>query len=184
MEKQKLNEFLTSPYTIYLYGEINGELAKHVVQKIAEFCKQWTENGIPESERQVVVRINSPGGSIVDGFAILDNIQASNVKIVTIAEGMAASMGAFLLAVAGTKGYRLAFKNAEIMIHQPLGGAQGQATDLEIIVARMQKVKNKLNAFMAEATGKSIHEIEAATDRDNFLSAKEAYGFGLIDLII
>lgn len=184
MEKQKLYEVLSSPYTVFLYGEVNGELAKQVVQQIAEFRKQWTENGIPENEREIVVRINSPGGSIVDGYAILDNLKATGVKIITVAEGMAASMGAFLLSVAGTKGYRLAFANTEILIHQPLGGAQGQATELEILVARMQKVKSRLNSLMAEATDKSVQEIESATDRDNFLTAEEALTFGLIDQII
>lgn len=184
MEKQKLNEILSSPYTVFLFGEINTDMAKRVAQQIVEFGKQWIEKGIPESEREIVVRINSPGGSIVEGFAILDNLRATGVRIITIAEGMAASMGAFLLSVAGTRGYRLAFRHAEILIHQPLGGAQGQASELEIVVARMQKVKKNLNMLMAEATGKSIHEIEAATDRDNYMSAKEAYGFGLIDQII
>ncbi len=184
MEKQRVYDILSSPYALFLYGEVNSELAKYVVQQIAEFRKQWVENGIPESEREVVIRINSPGGSIVDGYAILDNLRATGVKIVTIAEGMAASMGAFLLAVAGTKGNRFAFQNAEILIHQPLGGAQGQASELEIVIARMQKVKRRLNFLMAEATGKSMEKIEAATDRDNFLSADEALEFGLIDYVI
>lgn len=184
MERQKLQEVLSSPYTVFLYGEVNGELAKQIVQQIAEFCRQWIENGIPESEREIVVRINSPGGSVVDGYAILDNLKATGFRIITVAEGMAASMGAFLLSVAGTKGARLAFQNAEILIHQPLGGAQGQATELEIVVARMQKVKRRLNYLMSEATGKSVQEIEAATDRDHFLTAEEALAFGLIDQII
>lgn len=184
MEKQKMYEILSSPYTIFLYGEVNGELAKYVVQQIAEFRKQWVENGVPESERELIVRINSPGGSVVDGYAILDNLRAAGAKVITIAEGMAASMGAFLLTVAGTKGNRFAFPNTELLVHQPLGGAQGQTTELEIIVARMQKVKRRLNCLMAEATGKSLEQIEAATDRDNFLSAEEALEFGLIDYII
>lgn len=184
MEKQRIYEILSSPYTLYLYGEVNNELAKYVVQQIGEFRKQWVETGILESEREIIVRINSPGGSIVDGYAILDNLRAMNVKVTTIAEGMAASMGAFLLSVAGTKGNRFAFQNAEILIHQPLGGAQGQATELEIVVARMQKIKQRLNFFMAKATGKSMEEIEAATDRDNFLFAEEALEFGLIDYVI
>lgn len=184
MENQTINEILSSPYTIYLYGEINGDLAKYAVQQIAEFRKQWVENGIPESEHLLTCRINSPGGSIVDGYAILDNLRASGAKVITIAEGIAASMGAFLLTVAGTKGYRFAFPNTELLVHQPLGGAQGQTTELEIVVARMQKVKCRLNFLMAEATGKSMEKIDAATDRDNFMSAEEALEFGLIDHII
>lgn len=184
MEKQRIYEVLSSPYTIFLYGDVNNELAKYVVQQIAEYRKQWVEKGIPDSEREIVVRINSPGGSIVDGYAILDNLRATGVRVVTIAEGMAASMSAFLLAVAGTKGTRFAFQNTELLIHQPLGGAQGQATELEIVVARMQKVKRRLNFLLAEATAKSMERIEAATDRDNFMSAREALEFGLIDYII
>lgn len=184
MQNQKIYKILSSPYTLFLYGEVNSELAKYVVQKIGEFHKQWLENGIPDNEREIVVRINSPGGSIVDGYAIMDNLKAAGVTVITIAEGMAASMGAFLLSVAGTKGNRFAFQNTELLIHQPLGGAQGQATELEIVVARMQKVKRRLNLLMSEATGKSVQEIEIATDRDNFLSAKEALEFGLIDSII
>lgn len=184
MEKQRINQILSSAYTLYLYGEVNNELAKYVVEKLAEFRKQWTENGIPESEREVVVRINSPGGVITDGYAILDNLKALGVNVITVAEGCAASMGAFLLGVAGTKGLRLAFPNSEILIHQPLGGAQGQATELQIIVARMQAVKSRINYLLAEATGKSPQEIETATDRDNYLTAQKARDFGLIDEII
>lgn len=184
MDKQKIADILSSPYTIFLYGEVNGELAKSIVKQLIEFHKQWIENGIPECERDIVVRINSPGGNIADGYAILDNLQAAGGRIITIAEGMAASMGAFLLAVAGARGCRLAFPNTEFLIHQPLGGAQGQATELEIVVARMQKIKKRLNEMLALATGKDFHEIEIATDRDNFLSAEEALAFGLIDQLI
>ncbi len=182
--KTKINELLGSQYTIFLYDEITREVALQTVQQIAGFRRQWIENGIPESEREIVIRINSPGGSIVDGYVILDNLNATGARIVTIAEGIAASMGAFLLSVAGTKGYRLAFRNTEILIHQPLGGAQGQATELEIIVARIRKNKERLNLLMAEATGKSIQAIELATDRDNYLTAEDALSFGLIDQII
>lgn len=181
--KTNVKDFLVSPYTIYLYGEIDTEMAASVVQKGVNFCREWIEKGIPENERYIVLRINSLGGSIVDGMDILDNLNAISPKVVTIAEGMAASMGAFLLC-SGTKGYRLAMPNSEILIHQPLGGIQGQAADLEIAVTRMKKVKQRLNKLMAEATGKSIKEIEYDTDRDNYMSPIEAKNYGLIDAII
>lgn len=181
--KTNVKDFLVSPYTIYLYGEITTEMAANVICEAVKFCREWIEKGIPENERHIVLRINSPGGSIVDGMDILDNLNSISPKIVTIAEGMTASMGAFLLC-SGTKGFRLAMPNSEILIHQPLGGIQGQATDLEIAVARMKKIKQRLNTYMAEATGKSINEIEIDTDRDNFMTAIEAKNYGLIDTII
>lgn len=184
MNKQTLNEILSSPYTIYLYGEVNETLAKETIQKISEITKSWNDNYVPDNERKLVVRINSPGGIIAQGYAILDNLKATEATIVTIAEGTAASISAILLAVAGTKGYRFAFKNASIMIHQPIGGVQGQAVEVEIVAERIKKTRHRLNALLAEATGQSIEKIEAATDRDNYMSAEEALEFGLIDYII
>ena len=181
--KANIKDILVSPYTIYLYGEIDTEMAANVVQNSVKICREWIEKGIPENERFIVLRINSPGGSIIDGMDILDNLNSISPKVITIAEGMAASMGAFLLC-SGAKGFRYAMPNAEILIHQPLGGIQGQAVDLEIAVTRMKKVRQRLNTLMAEATGKSIKEIEYDTDRDNFMSAIEAKNYGLIDAVI
>ena len=175
---------LYNPNTIFLYGEVNDEMAKHVTERIAEFQARWEEQGAPLSEREITLRINSPGGSITAGFAILDNVRATRLTIYTVAEGLAASMGAFLLAVAGSQGCRYSFPNSEILIHQPLGGAQGQATELEIVVRRMQKVKQRLNEMLSAVTGRGLSEIISATDRDNWMSASEALAFGLVDHII
>ena len=179
-----IEKILYSPNVIYLYGEVNDEMARSVVERLAELHKQWEEQGTPLNERHLVLRINSPGGSITAGYIVPDNVRITGLKVYTIAEGLAASMGAFLLAVAGTKGCRYAFRNSEVLIHQPLGGAQGQATELEIVVNRMQKVRKRLNELLAASTGKTVREIAAATDRDNWLSAQEALSFGLIDHVI
>ena len=127
--------------------------------------------------------INSPGGSVSAGFAIYDTMQYIKCDVSTICIGMAASMGAFLLA-GGTKGKRLALPNAEIMIHQPLGGAQGQATEIEIAAKHILHTKEKLNKILAENTGKPIDIIAADTDRDNWKTAEEAKEYGLIDKVI
>ena len=127
--------------------------------------------------------INSPGGVITDGLAIYDTMQYIKCDVSTICIGMAASMGAFLLA-AGTKGKRLALPNAEIMIHQPLGGAKGQATDIEIAAKHILRTKERLNAILAERTGQPIERIKEDTERDNYMSAQEALDYGLIDKII
>lgn len=179
-----IQQILYSPNTIHLYGEVNDEMAQSVEKRIAELQKGWGEQGTPLSERELVLRINSPGGSVTSGFAILDNVKAAGLTVYTIGEGLAASMGAFLLSVAGTKGCRYVFRNTEVLIHQPISGGQGQTSDLEIIVKRAQKLRNRLDQMLAEATKKSVYEITEATDRDNWLSAQEALNFGLIDHII
>jgi len=135
-----------------------------------------------DSEKDIYFYINSPGGSITDGMAIYDTMQYINADVVTICTGMAASMAAFLLS-AGTKGKRIALPNAEVMIHQPLGGAQGQATEIEIAAKRILFLREKLNKMMAEQTGQSVEVINRETDRDNFMTAEQAMEFGLIDKI-
>ncbi|MBF0713100.1 ATP-dependent Clp protease proteolytic subunit, partial [Gemella sp. GH3] len=125
----------------------------------------------------------SPGGSVTAGFAIYDTIQHIKPDVQTICIGMAASMGSFLLA-AGAKGKRFALPNAEVMIHQPLGGAQGQATEIEIAANHILKTREKLNRILAERTGQSIEKIQQDTDRDNFLTAEEAKEYGLIDEVM
>jgi ATP-dependent Clp protease, protease subunit len=134
-------------------------------------------------EKDISLYINSPGGSITAGMAIFDTMQFIKPKVQTICIGMAASMGAFLLA-AGEKGKRYALPNAEVMIHQPLGGAQGQATEIEIAAKRILFLREKLNGILAERTGQSLEVIAKDTDRDNFMTAERAKEYGLIDHII
>ncbi len=134
-------------------------------------------------EKDISIYINSPGGSITAGMAIYDTMQFIKPDVQTICIGMAASMGAFLLA-AGTKGKRYALPNAEIMIHQPLGGAQGQATDIEIAAKRILFLRDKLNKILSERTGQPLEVIQKDTDRDKFMTAEEAKEYGIIDHII
>ncbi|MDM5299531.1 ATP-dependent Clp endopeptidase proteolytic subunit ClpP [Bacillus pumilus] len=136
-----------------------------------------------DPEKDISIYINSPGGSITAGMAIYDTMQFIKPKVSTICIGMAASMGAFLLA-AGEKGKRYALPNSEVMIHQPLGGAQGQATEIEIAAKRILSLRDKLNHILAERTGQPIELIERDTDRDNFKTAEEALEYGLIDKVL
>ena len=136
-----------------------------------------------DPEKDISFYINSPGGSVPSGFAIFDTMNYIKCDVSTICMGMAASMGAFLLA-AGTPGKRYALPNAEIMIHQPLGGAQGQASDIKIAADHILRTRNKLNSILAKETGKPIEIIERDTDRDNFMSAEEALEYGLIDKVL
>jgi ATP-dependent Clp protease protease subunit len=134
-------------------------------------------------EKDITLYINSPGGSITAGMAIYDTMQYIKANVSTVCIGMAASMGAFLLA-AGEKGKRYALPNSEVMIHQPLGGAQGQATEIEIAAKRILFLRDKLNGILAERTGQPIEVIAKDTDRDNFMTAEQAKEYGLIDTII
>ena len=136
-----------------------------------------------DPDKDINIYINSPGGSVTAGMAIYDTMQYIKCDVSTICVGMAASMGAFLLS-AGAKGKRIALPNAEIMIHQPSGGTQGQATDMQIQVERMLKIKDRLNRILAENTGKPLETICRDTERDNFMSAEEACSYGLIDKVI
>ena len=161
---------------IFLGEEVNETTASLVVAQLL-----FLEAEDPEKDIQLY--INSPGGSVTAGMAIYDTMQYVKCDVSTFCMGMAASMGAFLLA-GGTKGKRLALPNAEIMIHQPLGGAQGQATEIEIAARHILQTKEKLNRMLAENTGKDISIIAADTDRDNWMSAEEAKEYGLIDRVI
>ena len=136
-----------------------------------------------DPEKDINIYINSPGGSVTAGMAIYDTMRYVRPDICTICVGMAASMGAVLL-TAGTKGKRFALPNAEIMIHQPLGGAKGQASDIKIQADWMMKTKAKLNRILSECTGKELDRIEVDTDRDNFMSAAEAAEYGLVDKVL
>jgi len=136
-----------------------------------------------DPDKDISLYINSPGGSITSGMAIYDTMQYIKCDVSTICVGMAASMGAFLLS-AGAKGKRFALPNSEIMIHQPLGGTQGQATDIKIHADRIIKMRKKLNEILSENTGKQLEEIERDTERDYFMSAEEAMNYGLVDKVI
>ncbi|MEG0918941.1 MAG: ATP-dependent Clp endopeptidase proteolytic subunit ClpP [Anaerovoracaceae bacterium] len=161
---------------IFLGDEINDDVARIVVAQLL-----FLEADDPEKD--ICIYINSPGGSVTAGMAIYDTMQYVKPEISTICIGMAASMGAFLLS-SGTKGKRFALPNAEVMIHQPLGGTRGQASDIKIHADWMLKTKDKLNKILSENTGKDIKTIEADTDRDNFMSADDACEYGLIDKVI
>ena len=136
-----------------------------------------------DPDKDIQFYINSPGGSVTSGLAIYDTMRYIKCDVSTICIGMAASMGAFLLS-SGTKGKRIALPNAEIMIHQPSGGAQGQVTDIQIHANRIAEIKKKLNEIMAENTGRSIEEVTRDTERDHFLTAEQAKEYGLIDKVI
>ena len=161
---------------IFLTGEIDDNVADLVVAQLI-----YLEG--KDSTKDISLYINSPGGSVSAGFAIYDTMNYIKCDVSTICVGMAASMGAFLLS-AGAKGKRIALPNAEIMIHQPSGGTQGQATDMQIQVERMLKIKDRLNRILAENTGKPLETICRDTERDNFMSAEEACSYGLIDKVI
>lgn len=136
-----------------------------------------------DSEKDIYLYINSPGGSVTSGMAIYDTIQHIKPDVQTICLGMAASMGSFLLA-AGAKGKRFVLPNAEVMIHQPLGGAQGQATEIEIAAKHILRTREKLNQILSERTGQPLDKIERDTDRDNFMTAAEAQEYGLVDEVM
>ena len=161
---------------VMLSEEVNDTTASLVVAQLLYLEAQ-------DPDRDIHFYINSPGGSVTAGLAIYDTMQYIKADVETICIGMAASMGAFLLA-AGAKGKRYALPNAEIMIHQPLGGMQGQATDMAIHVDRMLKIKENLNRILAERTGKSYEQICADTERDHFLTAAEAAEYGIVDKVI
>ena len=161
---------------IMLGSAIDDNVANSIVSQLLFLQAQ-------DSEKDIYLYINSPGGSVTAGFAIYDTIQHIKPDVQTICIGMAASMGSFLLA-AGAKGKRFALPNAEVMIHQPLGGAQGQATEIEIAANHILKTREKLNKILAERTGQSIEKIQKDTDRDNFLTADEAKEYGLIDNVM
>ena len=160
---------------IFLTGEINDAVADTVVAQLI-----FLEGKDPNKD--ISLYINSPGGSVTAGMAIYDTMNYIKCDVSTICIGLAASMGAFLLS-SGAKGKRYALPNSEIMIHQPLGGAQGQASDIKIQADHIMKTKHKLNSILAMNSGKPIEQVENDTDRDNYLSAEEAKEYGLIDQI-
>ena len=160
---------------VFLSEEVNDVTASLVVAQLLYLEAQ-------DADKEISLYINSPGGSISSGMAIYDTMNFIKCDVSTICIGMAASMGAFLLA-AGTKGKRIALPNSEIMIHQPLGGMQGQATDIKIHADHILRIKDKMNRILAENTGKPLKTIEKDTERDNFMTAQEALEYGQIDKI-
>lgn len=161
---------------IMLSGEVNDASAQLIVAQLLFLDSE-------DPDKDISLYINSPGGSVTAGMAIYDTMQLINADVSTICVGMAASMGAFLLSC-GAKGKRYALPNSEIMIHQPLGGFQGQVTDIEIHANRMLKVKEVINKTLSENTGKPLDVIQRDTERDNFMGAEEAKAYGLVDEII
>lgn len=161
---------------ILLSGEINDDVASSVVAQLLFLAAQ-------DSEKDIALYINSPGGSITAGMAIFDTMNFIKPDVSTICVGMAASMGAFLLA-SGTKGKRYSLPNSEIMIHQPLGGAHGQATEIQIAAEHIIKIKEKMNHILSERTGKPIEQVRLDTERDKYMFAEEALQYGIIDKII
>ncbi|MDR0136733.1 ATP-dependent Clp endopeptidase proteolytic subunit ClpP [Metabacillus idriensis] len=161
---------------IMIGDEINDHVANVVVAQLLFLAAE-------DNEKDISIYINSPGGSITAGFAIFDTMQYIKPDVRTICTGMAASFGAMLL-LAGTKGKRFALPNSEIMIHQPLGGARGQATEIEISARRILKLREHINEIIAERTGQSIEKVARDSDRDYYMSAAEAKEYGIIDDII
>ena len=161
---------------IFQSEEVNDTTASLVVAQLLYLEAQ-------DPDKDIQFYINSPGGSVTAGMAIYDTMKYIKCDVATICVGMAASMGAFRLS-AGTKGKRMALPNAEIMIHQPSAGTQGQITDMAIHMKRLQIIKERMNRIMAENTGRSIEEVTAACERDNFMSSQEALEFGLVDRVL
>jgi ATP-dependent Clp protease, protease subunit len=161
---------------IMLSGEVNDAVASTIVAQLLFLEAE-------DPDKDIYLYINSPGGVITSGMSIYDTMNYIKPDICTICIGQAASMGAFLLS-AGTKGKRYSLPNSRIMIHQPSGGAQGQSTDIQIQAKEIQRMKDSLNAMIAEQTGKTVETIEKDTERDNFMSADEACAYGLIDEVI
>lgn len=161
--------------TINIFGVIDDNMAEVVIAQIQYLVDNHAE--------EIILQINSPGGSVSAGLAIYDTLNFVDAKIITVGIGICASMGAFLLS-SGSRGYRRATKNCEILIHQPLGGVQGQASDIIIAAKHIKRTRDRLNQILSENTGKDIEEITRDTDRDNIMSSEEALEYGLIDAII
>lgn len=167
---------LLSDRIVVLFDEVTDESASSIVAQLLFLESQ-------DTTKDISLYINSPGGSVTAGLAIYDTMNYIKCDVSTIAIGLAASMGAFLLS-AGTKGKRYALPNSEILIHQPLGGAKGQASDVKIQAEQLLKIRDRLNRMLSEATGQPIEVIERDTDRDNYMTAQQALEYGLIDKVM
>lgn len=177
------DQYLLSKNQIYIFGVIETGMAARVIPQMHYIEQKMLDENLPEEERVLTVLINSPGGSVSDGLAIYDTINALDCKVRTICVGLAASMGAFLLS-SGSKGMRFALPNSEILIHQPLGGAQGQASDIIIAARHIERTRKTLNSILAMNTGNPVERIAADTDRDYTMTAEEAMKYGLVDAVL
>ena len=169
--------------TINLFGAIDTQMAERVINMLQYLDDKFKREDAPMEERIITLQIDSPGGSVSDGLAIYDTMNYIDAKIATVGLGMAASMGAFLLS-AGSKGLRRATEHCEILIHQPLGGAQGQASDIIIAAKHIERTRDRLNRILSENTGQTMKTIQKDTDRDTIMSAREAKEYGLIDFVL
>lgn len=176
-------EYALKRNTINLFGEIDTVMAEYVISQLQYLDDRFKTENIPEKDRIITIQIDSPGGSVTDGFAIYDTMQYIDAKVATVGIGLAASMGAFLLA-GGTKGMRSCTENCEVLIHQPLGGAAGQATEIILAADHIKRTRDRLNRILAENTGKTIRQIAKDTDRDNAMTAEQACAYGLIDMVL
>lgn len=183
-EREVLNDsFFLKRNVIKVWGQVCDEMTNYVVSSLLYLDSFFKENNIPRSEREINMWINSPGGSVSAGMAIYDTMNYVDADIRTTCVGTAASMGAFLLS-AGTKGKREALPHSDIMIHQPLGGTQGQASDILLYAEQIRATREELNMLLSLHTGKPIEQIRIDTDRDNRMSAQIACEYGLIDRVI
>lgn len=169
--------------TINIFEPITAATADRVISQLQYLDDRFRNEHVPYGERIITIQIDSPGGSVADGFAIYDTMNYIDAKIKTVGLGMVASMAAFLLS-AGTRGMRYATENCEILIHQPLGGASGQASDVIIAAKHIECVRARLNRILAENTGHTLRQIQKDTDRDTIMSADAAKQYGLIDCVI
>ncbi len=176
-------QYLLSKNQVYVFGPIDTALAHRVIPQMHYIEQKMIDENLPEKERVLTVLINSPGGCVSDGLAIYDTINSLRCEVQTICVGLAASMGAFLLS-SGSKGKRFALPNSEILIHQPLGGAQGQASDIIIAAKHIERTRKNLNAILAMNTGKTMERIALDTDRDYTMTAEEAKAYGIIDEVL
>ncbi len=175
MKEEFSAQYSLNRNTVNIFGPIDDRMAELVIAEL----QYLDHNGAEE----ITIQINSPGGSVSAGLAIYDTMNFIKARIITVGIGLTASMGAFLLS-AGSKGYRRATENCEILIHQPLGGASGQASDIIIAATHIERTRKRLNQILASNTGKSIKKIQKDTDRDNIMTSQEALEYGLIDLVI
>lgn len=168
---------------IFMFGDIDKAMAERVIKQLGNLALQFEEKSIPPERRIITLLINSHGGNVVDGLAIYDAMNYIRAKICTVGIGVAESMAAFLLS-AGTRGFRRATENCEIIIHQPMGGVNGQASDMLIEAKHIECVRSLLNRILSENTGQSVNYIRKITDRDKIMTAYEALRLGLIDEIL
>lgn len=177
------DQYLLQKNQIYLFGPIETGMAARVIPQMHYIEQKMIDENLPKEERILTLLINSPGGSVTDGLAIYDTINMLECEVRTICVGLAASMGAFLLS-SGSRGMRIALPNSEILIHQPLGGAQGQASDIIIAAKHIEQTRRRMNSILAMNTGKTVKQIAEDTDRDYTMTAEEAKEYGIIDSVL